>query len=457
MGNTLKILLAQSNNKIKDRLNLYLDNLPTVVDVCEVSSFTELESKLSEDPSIDITISCHLSSRFEGMKISGLLLKQHQSDLIVNTAESLEESLEYKAFSKLENRAQIIQNDINCESFHNLILDILKKRRNLNFNYTEEEYRKVRLSYFLRFNKVLCDVFIKINDDKYVKVLNKDDIYTRDDLQKYRDKKIKFLYINAEDYDEFGSSLASTPFLIEDKDLDPRYLDDAVINTLDIVHEMVLESGLTDEVVNLVDYTAYQIESSLENDRILNRLLSILKDRKDYLLDHSYMIAYFSNSICSHMEWDSEEIRKKLSYAAILQDVCLSDAKMAFDMNLRNSEMAEYSKEQIAHYESHPEQIANIVKANNKIPLNVDEILLSHHERPEGNGFPRGLSHHRVSQLSAVFIVAHAFVDELYREEFDLVRIPLIIERMEKRFSVGNYKKPLEGLINVFKKSLEVA
>ncbi|WP_417336047.1 HD-GYP domain-containing protein [Halobacteriovorax marinus] len=453
----MKILLAQNNHKIKDRLNLYLDNLPTNVDVYEVSSYGELEERLSQDPSIDITISCHMSAKLEGMKISGLLLNGHQSDLIVNTTESLEDSLEYKAFSKLDSRGQIIKNDINCESFHNLILDILKKRRNLNFQYAEEEYRKVRLSYFLRFNKVLCDVFIKINDDKYVKVLRKDDIYTRDDLQRYREKNIKFLYINSEDYDDFGASLATTPFLIEDRNLDPKYLDDAVVNTLDIVHEMVLESGLTDEVVNLVDYTAYQIESSLSSDRILNRLLSILKDRKDYLLDHSYMIAYFSNSICSHMEWDSEEIRKKLSYAAILQDVCLSDAKMAMVMNLQKPEMTEYTPEQIAHYQSHPEQIANIVKANDTIPLNVDEILLSQHEKPEGNGFPRGLSHHRVSQLSAVFIVAHAFVDELYREEFDLTKIPVIIKRMEKRFSVGNYRKPLEGLINVFQKSIEVA
>ena len=449
--------MAQNNSKIKDRLNLYLDNLPTVVEVLEVSSYDDLQDRLVQDPSIDITISCHLSSKVEGMKISGLLLREHQSDLIVNTAEDLSESLEFKAFSKLDSRAQLIQNDINCESFHHLILDILKKRRNLNFMYTEEVYRKVRLSYFLRFNKVLCDVFIKLSDDKYIKVLKKDDIYSRADLQKYREKDIKYLYIMSEDYDEFGASLATTPFLIEDKELDPEYLDDAVINTLDIVHEMVLESGLTDEVINLVDYTAYQIESSLEGDRILNRLLSILRDRKDYLLDHSYMIAYFSNSICSYMEWDSEEIRKKLCYAAILQDVCLNDPKMALIMNLQKPEMTDYTAEQISHYQSHPEQIANIVRANDSIPINVDEILFSQHERPEGNGFPRGLSHHRVSQLSAVFIIAHAFVDELYREEFDLTKIPEVLTRMKSRFSVGNYRKPLEGLMSVFEKAILVA
>ncbi|WP_372651772.1 HD-GYP domain-containing protein [Halobacteriovorax sp.] len=452
----MKVLLAQSNQRIKDRLNLYLDNLPTVVEVFEVSSYSELQQKLSEDPSIDVTIACHLSSKFEGMKIASFLLNDHKSDLIINTVESLEDALEFKSFTKLDSRANIIPNDINCENFQYLVLDILKKRRNIDFKYTEEVYRKVRLSYFLRFNKVLCDVFIKINEDKYIKVLKKDDFYSRDDLHKYREKNIKFLYIQSEDYDEFGTSLAETPFLIEDKNLDPEYVDDAVINTLDIVHEMVLESGLTDEVINLVDYTVYQIESNLENDRVLDRLLSLLKNRKDYLLDHSYMIAYFSNAICSFMEWDSEEIRKKLSYASILQDVCLSDAKMALTINLQKAEMADYTRDQIEHYKSHPQQVANIVRENDSIPINVDEILLSHHENPEGNGFPRALSHHRVTQLSALFIVAHSFVDELYREEFDLTQIPNILIRMEDRFAKGNYRKPMEGLLNVFQSSLEI-
>jgi len=452
----LKILLAQNNHRIRDRLNLYLDNLPTIVEVCEVSTYSDLENKLKEDSSIDITIACHLGSTFEGMKISNTLLKDHKSDLIINTSETLDDTLEYKAFSKLDSRANIIPNDINCESFHYLILGILNKRRNIDFKYKEEIYRKVRLSYFLRFNKVLCDVFIKINEDKYIKVLRKDDFYSRDDLYKYREKNIKFLYIQSEDYDEFGTSLAETPFLIEDKNLDPEFLDDAVINTLDIVHEMVLESGLTDEVINLVDYTVYQIENNLETDRVLDRLLSLLTNRKDYLLDHSYMIAYFSNAICSNMEWDSEEIRKKLSYAAILQDVCLSDATMALTINLQKSEMINYSADEIGYYKQHPQQVANIVRENNSIPINVDEILLSHHEKPEGNGFPRALSHHRVTQLSALFIVAHSFVDELYREEFDLSKIPIILLRMEERFSKGNYRRPMEGLLNVFRSSLEV-
>jgi len=450
----LKILLIQTNHKLKDRINLYLDNLPTSIEVVEASKFSNIKDLLEQVVGVDVVLTCHESSTFEGMKIAASLAKDYDCDLVVNTDENLKETLEFKAFTSLNERGHLIGNDVNCEGFHNLILDILKRRKNLSFDYTEEEYRKVRLIYFLRCNKVLCDVYIKIGDEKYIKVLKKDDIYTRDDLQKYRDKKVKFLYVQAEDYEEFGAGLSKTPFLIEDRNLDPKYVEDAVINTLDIVHEMVSESGVTDEVINLVDYSVFQIESTLEDDKILSRLLSSFRNRKDYLIDHSYMIAYFSNSICAHMEWDSEEIRKKLSYAALLQDLCLADPDLAMAVNLQTADMVNYTDEQISIYKSHPTQICELVKQNSKIPMNVDEILLSHHEKPEGNGFPRALSSHRITQLSAVFNVAHSFVDELYREEFDFDKIPTILSRMKKRFSSGAYQKPFEGLLSVFKKTI---
>ncbi|WP_127718101.1 HD-GYP domain-containing protein [Halobacteriovorax sp. HLS] len=452
----MKILVAQSNLKQKDRFNLYLDNLPTNVEVFEVANYVQLQSSLEQMDDIDLVIASHDSSTLEGMKISTFISQSHECDLIVNSDSSLEENFERKSFDALGDRAHQIENKINCESFHNLILDILKRRKELNFAYTQEKYRKVRLIYFLRFNRVLCDVFIKIGEDKFVKVLKKDDIYTREDLQKYRDKEVKYLYIDNDDYDDFGAGLAQTPFLIEDKSLSAEFVEDAVINTLDIVHEMVAESGVTEEVLNLVDYTVFQIENNLDDDRVLGKLLDNFRGRKDYILDHSYMMAYFSNSICSHMDWDSEEIRKKLSYAAILQDLTVSDAKIAYDVNLQTAEMINYSVEEIEIYKKHPETIAKLIANNDKIPLNVDEIVLCHHERPEGTGFPRGLSHHRVSQLTAVFIVAHVFVDELYRCEFELDKITEILERMKVSYDFGNYKKPFQGLVNVFKKTLLV-
>ena len=48
------------------------------------------------------------------------------------------------------------------------------KNQDVQFEYKEQKYRRVRLIYFLRFNKVLCDVFVKINEEKHIKILKRE-------------------------------------------------------------------------------------------------------------------------------------------------------------------------------------------------------------------------------------------------------------------------------------------
>ncbi|TNF03085.1 MAG: hypothetical protein EP326_02745, partial [Deltaproteobacteria bacterium] len=82
-----------------------------------------------------------------------------------------------------------------------------------------------------------------------------------------------------------------------------------------------------------------------------------------------------------------------------------------------------------------------------EIPPNVDEILLFHHENPEGSGFPKGLNADRIPALCAVFNVAHAFVNEMYRVDFDTTEIPHILMHLKKRFSTGQYLNAMIGLV----------
>ncbi len=81
----MKILVAQSNQKQKDRFNLYLDNLPTSVEVLEVANFVQLQSTLEQIENIDIVIASHDQPSLEGMKISTFITQSHDCDLIINS------------------------------------------------------------------------------------------------------------------------------------------------------------------------------------------------------------------------------------------------------------------------------------------------------------------------------------------------------------------------------------
>ena len=329
------------------------------------------------------------------------------------------------------------------------IAEIYKDKTNLNFTYEEVEYKKIRTSYFLRFNKTLCDVYVKLSEEKYVKIIKKGDIYTRQDIRKWIGKKMKFLYIENEDFEEFKEEYARTPFLVMDKDLSLESSEEASLAAIELVHEIVKEIGVTEEVVNLVDYTVYQVESNLQKGSPLEDLLNKMHDRKDYLYDHSYMVAYMSTQIIDKMTWGTEEIRKKLATASILHDITLDNPELAMAVDLGLPELQDFPAEEIQNYMKHPTEVARLVLQSDtkEIPPNVDEILLYHHENPEGTGFPKGINADQIPALCAIFNVAHSFVNEMYRVDFDNDEIPNVLMEMKKRFADGKYLNAMIGLV----------
>ena len=51
------------------------------------------------------------------------------------------------------------------------------------------------------------------------------------------------------------------------------------------------------------------------------------------------------------------------------------------------------------------------------IPFEVTFLIQCHHERPDGSGFPLGLSAHLIDDLSAVFIIAHDLVNYIWTQD----------------------------------------
>ena len=76
--------------------------------------------------------------------------------------------------------------------------------------------------------------------------------------------------------------------------------------------------------------------------------------------------------------------------------------------------------------------------------------IFRNHENPEGTGFPRQLSAVKISPMVAIFLVAHAFVNEIYKVDFNTAKYRAIIKQMNKRFSKGNYKQPMSALSDLY-------
>jgi HD-GYP domain-containing protein (c-di-GMP phosphodiesterase class II) len=89
---------------------------------------------------------------------------------------------------------------------------------------------------------------------------------------------------------------------------------------------------------------------------------------------------------------------------------------------------------------NHPLECAGFVRGIPEIPPDVDMIVLQHHERPDGSGFPAGLKAHQIAPLAAVMIVAHDILNSLTDEpaKFDLAKF---LEKMDGEYQGIAFRK----------------
>ena len=353
---------------------------------------------------------------------------------------------------KVSDRSVMLAFDVGQADFENEFYYILTQNRVGDFAKRNTNFKKVKIVYFLRFNKALCDIYIKLSEDKYVKIINAGDEYKRDFIYKFTDKRVRFLFISEDDYEKFSASVLKTPFLIYTKEADNIDNMELCSATLEIIHDLIFTTGISPQVIKLVDTVANKIESDINRKNQLRDLLFRLKNRRDYLYDHSYLVAYLSIAICREMEWDSESTRNKLTYAAVFHDVLIDDSDLAFAFDLGLDDLSKYTEKDIEHYKKHPELTARMISECNRLPPNIDKIVLQHHERPNGTGFPRRLSATNISKLSGIFNLCHEFVNEMYRYNFEASKLPTILRKLDTHYSKGNYRDGMAGI----KKALKI-
>lgn len=124
------------------------------------------------------------------------------------------------------------------------------------------------------------------------------------------------------------------------------------------------------------------------------------------------------------MGWDSDQTLEKLVYAAYLHDIALKtrpellEFQTNFDFEIKGAKLSE---EDVNLIKTHPLKAAEILKDYPEIPPDVPEMIMQHHERADGGGFPAGIDHNRITPLATLFILAHEMAHAVAKTaNFDL-------------------------------------
>lgn len=222
---------------------------------------------------------------------------------------------------------------------------------------------------------------------------------------------------------------------------------------------VVLTILLFSIIIFPIIYFAYKqlnknrIELLKSNLQILNALGNAVALRDSDTNEHNYRVAIYSVRLAEKLNIDKEEI-KKLIKGAFLHDI--GKIGISDSILLKSNAL---SKEEFEIMKSHVTKGVAIINENSWLK-DCQDIILCHHERYDGSGYPKGLKQSQIPLIARIFSVVDVF-DALtskrpYKEPFSYEKS---IEILKEYSSVYFEPRILNAFLQIAKdlyKSVEI-
>lgn len=131
--------------------------------------------------------------------------------------------------------------------------------------------------------------------------------------------------------------------------------------------------------------------------------LSRIKQRDRYTAQHCINVAILCMGVAASLDWSREDI-EMAGLAGLLHDL----GKMRLDLDILNKP-GRLTPEEFEHVKQHTVYGRDMLRPDRTIPEKVVEAALTHHERPDGQGYPHGLSGEQISPLARLVAIIDAY------------------------------------------------
>lgn len=167
-----------------------------------------------------------------------------------------------------------------------------------------------------------------------------------------------------------------------------------------VAHDQNISEVLTRAEEHM--YRKKLVESQSMRNQTIRVIMQTLRETNIRERTHSEKVSQISRKIGEAMHLDSDTL-KELETAALMHDI----GKIAINENVLNKagQLTDLEYEEIKR---HPEIGYHILKSVDAYTILADYVL-SHHERWDGTGYPRGLSSEEIPLIGRIIAVADAF------------------------------------------------
>ncbi len=296
-------------------------------------------------------------------------------------------------------------------------------------------------------HKVACevasgkfDIYLKLSGTNYVKLTNKGSEFSEAEANKLASKGISEVYIKASESREFLRVWEENLYFRMSRR--PEGLDSLMAtDCLEQIEKISRAFGWSSDAVKASQKIVKEAIIALnKDDKIAALLRRKFSESGSEYSRHVGLLCYLTCVMCAQV--NKPEAQEKLVMAALMHDLAVDETlypqierwnKQAGDLEDRSPE--------VVRYRLHPLHASQTAQSIDFLPPDVDQIILQHHEAPDGSGFPRGLSANRIHYLASMFIIAEDLVHFLDDGDNLETSITDFLMWGENHYMQSNFKK----------------
>jgi response regulator RpfG family c-di-GMP phosphodiesterase len=311
----------------------------------------------------------------------------------------------------------------------------------------DANFTKIKINEFYSTPVVLFDIYLKLNSNKYLKILHSGDSFSKERLDKYKDdKQLEFLYFHNNDrlkYIKYNNFLSKKLLEVENVPIQNKV--NIVKNVSEKFIEEIFTVGVKPQVIDQgkqVCDTMYQL---IEKEPKLYQILKIYQDLEPSAYSHAFLVTIYASSIIKQFHWKSKTTIDNMSLACMLHDI----GKTALPKEYLTLNPRKMSPEQFEQYKQHPELGVKLVEGSRAINNTVKQIILQHHENYDGTGFPHSRKGNNILTLANIVHLVDDFVHLMMEEKIQ--PIDALKRIITDKNNIKKYNSILiEKFINIF-------
>jgi len=223
-------------------------------------------------------------------------------------------------------------------------------------------------------------------DGRYVLYRKEGATLGKEHLGRLQRHGVEHVYIRAEDrHLQQRYMIEAVRQLLDDPARSPREKAETVYTFSKSVVQSVLEEPCEENIKTCKELAQEHVRYVACDPQAMPNLLRIIS-HDYYTYTHSVNVCSFAVALCRRSGIDDLEQLKVIGIGAMLHDV--GKSRISKSILNKPGRLSPEEREQINR---HPEMGVAVLAETSPVPPEAVDIVLSHHEKCDGSGYPRGL------------------------------------------------------------------